>query len=212
VTRSLTGQVVFTTGAARGIGEHTARVAAQRGARVALVGLEPQRLAALRAEPGPDHAWFERDVTDQPSLDKAARDAVARLELAHRGVGVGTAHPSWIDTDVVRDAKNDLSGFREALDRLPWPLRSTTAVEACAAAFVDGIERRKRRGYVPRAIRGVRALRGLLTGPLSEFVIGRTARTSVPRLEAEVRALGRTFGQTTAYGSHGAGGRSGVTG
>ncbi|MEE3922272.1 SDR family NAD(P)-dependent oxidoreductase [Micromonospora sp. BRA006-A] len=27
-----------------------------------------------------------------------------RLELAHRGVAVGTAHPSWVDTDLVREA------------------------------------------------------------------------------------------------------------
>ena len=35
-----------------------------------------------------------------------------RLELAHHGVGVGTAHPGWVDTDLVRDAKDDLPSFR----------------------------------------------------------------------------------------------------
>src|SRR3954453_23296489 len=31
-----------------------------------------------------------------------------RLEVAHHGVMVGTAHPSWIDTPLVQDVKNDL--------------------------------------------------------------------------------------------------------
>ncbi|MGH3682008.1 MAG: SDR family NAD(P)-dependent oxidoreductase, partial [Natronosporangium sp.] len=48
----LGGTVVLITGAARGIGEHTARLAAARGARLALVGREPERLAALAGELG----------------------------------------------------------------------------------------------------------------------------------------------------------------
>lgn len=121
-----------------------------------------------------------------------------RLELAHRGVRVGTAHPSWIDTDLVRDAKDDLPAFRAALDKLPWPLGSTTSVQACAAAFVRGIERRQRRVYVPRALGAVQAMRSVLVSPLSDWVIGRTARTSVPGMEAQVRSLGRAFGTHTA--------------
>ncbi|SCF16166.1 hypothetical protein GA0070214_107204 [Micromonospora chaiyaphumensis] len=39
----LAGKVVLMTGAARGIGEHTARLAAARRARLALVGLETPR-------------------------------------------------------------------------------------------------------------------------------------------------------------------------
>ena len=47
------GRSVLITGAARGIGAELARKAAARGARVALVGLEPERLAALADELGP---------------------------------------------------------------------------------------------------------------------------------------------------------------
>jgi len=45
-----------------------------------------------------------------------------RLEVAHHGVDVGTAHMSWIDTPLVRDAIQDLSAFRQMLTTLPGPL------------------------------------------------------------------------------------------
>src|SRR3546814_461061 len=41
-----------------------------------------------------------------------------RLELAHQGVDVGSAHMSWIDTPLVQDVKKDLPSFREMLSRL----------------------------------------------------------------------------------------------
>ncbi|MEA2283120.1 MAG: hypothetical protein QOK21_3727 [Solirubrobacteraceae bacterium] len=285
--QKLEGKVVFITGAARGIGERSARLAAQRGARLALVGLEPERLAALAAELGPQHAWFEADVTDSESLDRAVAgtveqlggidavvanagvannatvavspvDVVARtievnllgvvrtigatlpevtrrrgyilivssaaaftvlpgmaaycaskagaeqfgnalrLEVAHKGVQVGTIHPSWIDTDLVRDQKADSPTFAKALEQLPWPMGETTSLEDCAAAVVDGIERRRRRIYVPRTVAIVQALRALVISPLGEFPIKRRARTMVPALEAEVQQLGRYWGSSSA--------------
>jgi NAD(P)-dependent dehydrogenase (short-subunit alcohol dehydrogenase family) len=75
----LSGKRVLITGAARGIGAETARVLAQRGARLSLVGLEPAGLQALAAELGPDHAWFEADVTDQAALEAAAAGTVEKL-------------------------------------------------------------------------------------------------------------------------------------
>ena len=38
-----------------------------------------------------------------------------RLEVAHKGVKVGSVHPGWIDTDLVRDQREDLKTFDEAL-------------------------------------------------------------------------------------------------
>jgi short-subunit dehydrogenase len=117
-----------------------------------------------------------------------------RLELAHKGVKVGTAHPSWIDTDMVRDQQADLKTFADALERLPWPMSSTTSVAECADALVDGIERRKRRIYIPRSLALVQALRTVLTSPLADRVIGREAKRFIPELEAEIGRLGRWFG------------------
>ncbi|HEX6674324.1 MAG TPA: SDR family oxidoreductase [Actinomycetes bacterium] len=282
----LAGKVVLVTGAARGIGAETARGAAARGARVALVGLERQALAALADSLGPEHAWQECDVTDQAGLDRAvaavaealggidvvvANAGIAsrgtivvgdieahvrtievdligvvrtvsatlphvtlargyyllvssaaaftalpgmaaycaakagveqfgnalRLELAHKGVAVGTAHPSWVDTDLTRDMREDLATLRASLRQMPWPLGGSMPPAACAEAFLNGIEHRRRRVYVPRAIAGVQALRTLFTGPAAEAVLRRRARTMVPELEREVAKLGRPFGRNS---------------
>ncbi|UWZ43215.1 SDR family oxidoreductase [Dactylosporangium matsuzakiense] len=285
VKRSLSGQVVLVTGAARGIGEHTAREAAARGARLALVGLEPERLSAVAGELGA--VWFPADVTDQAGLTAAvdqvkeaygridavvanagvaSRGTVAtgdvealvrtvevnlvgvmrtaaaclphlietrgyllivasaaayaalpgmapycaskagvehfgnavRLEVAHHGVAVGTAHPSWIDTDLVRDAQDDLPSFRETLRRLPPPMGSTTSVQRCAAAFVDALERRRRKVFVPRSVALMYWMRTFLNSRLTEKFLESQARRSVPLMEEQVRALGRGFGASTA--------------
>jgi NAD(P)-dependent dehydrogenase (short-subunit alcohol dehydrogenase family) len=299
--RTLHGKVVLVTGAARGIGEHTARLAAARGARVALVGLEPERLGRLADEleasaparlppgaSGPVHAWAAADVTDSTALTAAVdtvvdrlgcldvvvanagiagRGTVAtadvealartidvnltgvlrtvhatlpsivarrghyllvasassflampgmaayaaakagvehfatalRLEVDATGVTVGTAHPIWIDTDMVRDAKDDLPSFRTALQSLPGPLGRTLPVGDCARALVDGIERRRRRVYVPRSMAAFQALRTVLNGPLGHRLLLRPgAGVDVATMEAEVRALGRSYGRTCA--------------
>ena len=286
---ALAGRVVLVTGAARGIGAATARAAAARGARLALVGLEPERLAALAAELGGEHAWFECDVTDQVGLDQAVAGTVdqlggidvvvanagianlgtvavspagalartievnligvvrtvsatlpyvsarrghyllvssaaafaalpgmaaysaskagveqfgnaLRIEVAHKGVTVGTAHPSWTETDLVRDAMQALPSFRRALGRLPWPLGKVMPVEVCARALIDGIERRRRRVYVPRAVGAVQALRSLLSSPAGDLVLRREARAAVPAMELEVQQLDRAFGEHSVEG------------
>jgi len=282
MTNPLAGRVVLITGAARGIGARTARLLAGRGARVALAGLEPDRLSALAGELG--GAWFDCDVTDQRAVDaavvgtverygridvvlanagvaaygtvrtfdpeafartvevnltgafrtvhaalphvierrgyvlimaslasftpiaglsayaasKAGVDALAcalRQEVAHLGVGVGSAHPSWIDTDMVRGAEHDLSSFAEARRKMPPPANSTTSVDVCAAAIARGIERRSRRIYVPRTVAVANWLRAAITGPLADRITGRAVAEIVPRMEAEVAELGRSFGE-----------------
>jgi NAD(P)-dependent dehydrogenase (short-subunit alcohol dehydrogenase family) len=268
----VSGKAILITGAARGIGEHTARALAARGARLALAGLEPERLEALAEELGA--VWFEADVTDQAAVDRAVAGAAGalggldvvlanagvannntvavspvdvvvrtidvnligvvrtvsaalphviarrgyvcivasaasftvlpgmaaycaskagveafgsalRLEVAHKGVRVGTVHPSWIDTDLVRDQKQESATFAELLTELPYPMNRTTSVEECVAAIVDGIERRRRKVFVPREVGMVSALRSLVLGPVGSFAVQRRAREAVPRLEAE---------------------------
>ncbi len=277
---NLTDKTVFITGAARGIGAQVARLAAARGARVVLAGLEPDLLRLLAAELGDRHTWAECDVTDQAGLDAAVAHAVSvtggidvvvanagiapvgtiaitpadalvrtvdvnlggvirtvsatlpyvverrgyallmssaaaftalagmaaycaskagveqfgnvlRLETRHLGVSVGTAHPIWIDTDMVRDARADLSSLG---GKLPWPLGVTVSVEECARRILAGIEGRKRRVYVPRGIGVVQAARTIVLSPLSDRLVARQTAAVVPRMEAEVRALGRSFG------------------
>jgi short-subunit dehydrogenase len=284
MTDGFAGKVALVTGPARGIGEAVARALAARGARLSLVGMEPQRLAALAAELGEGHAWFECDVTDQAVLDRAVSGTAAalggidvvvanagigsfgtvavtpleaqvrviqvnligvlrtvsatlpyvtarrgyyllvssaaalaaspglaayaasksgveqfgnalRLELAGKGVGVGVAHPCWIDTDLVRDARHDLGAFDEIVRRLPGPFGTVTSTPDCAAALVDAIQRRRRKVFVPRSLALVAALRSLLSSALAERKVLRDLGPLLPGFEQESKALGRSFGE-----------------
>ncbi len=69
---------MLVTGAARGIGAALAVRLADRGAEVALLGLEPGALAATAARAG-DAPWFVCDVTDRASLATTVGDAVTTL-------------------------------------------------------------------------------------------------------------------------------------
>lgn len=120
-----------------------------------------------------------------------------RLEVAHRGVAVGSAHMSWIDTPMVRDTRADLSTFGEMIGRLPFPLNQTTSVEQCGEAFVSGIEKRKRQVNCPAWVGFVRWLKPVLSTPLGELPVVKFVPDLLPRMDAEVAALGRSLGQRT---------------
>lgn len=120
-----------------------------------------------------------------------------RLEVAHLGVDVGSAHMSWIDTPMVQDAKSDLATFREMLTRMPGPLKRTTTVTECGAAFVKGIEGRKSRIYCPEWVGLFRWIRPLVATPLGERDIRKFTPGLLPRLDAEASALGRSTGART---------------
>jgi NAD(P)-dependent dehydrogenase (short-subunit alcohol dehydrogenase family) len=115
-----------------------------------------------------------------------------RLELGYRGVAVGSAHMSWIDTPMVQDAKQDLAAFREMLDALPGPLSATTSVEDCAQAFVRGIERRATRVNVPGWVGLLRWLKPVLTSRLAALQARSEAKRTLPLMDEEVARLGRS--------------------
>lgn len=281
----LVGKRVLVTGPARGLGFELATVLAERGARLSLVGLEPDLLQERAESLGAGHRWFTADVTDQTALDEAVHRTVAalggidavvpnagiatmgtlagspvdahvrtidvnvngtirtvsaclpyliesrgytlliasvgsfgmfpglgtycvskaavehlanalRLELAHTGVQVGSAHPAFLNTDLVRDGDADSQSFSVARRRLRGPLSRTYSSRECAEALADGIAKRKRRVYVPRSLAVMQALRPLVLSPLGDAVIKRQLRMSeyIPSLEAEVAAAGRAFG------------------
>ena len=91
---SLQGRTVLITGAARGIGAESARRVAARGANVALVGLEPEELERVATQCGSNAAWFEADVTDLGSLERAVEGAVERfggIDVVMANAGIATA-------------------------------------------------------------------------------------------------------------------------
>jgi NAD(P)-dependent dehydrogenase (short-subunit alcohol dehydrogenase family) len=120
-----------------------------------------------------------------------------RLEVGHKGVTVGSAHPAWIDTDLVRDAQKDLQSFNDMVKTMPGPLGVVTPAAECARVLVDGIEQRSRKIYIPRVIGVISAMRALLNSRLGEAAVAKRARESVPKLEGEVAAMGRYFGTTS---------------
>ncbi len=92
---SLVGQRVLITGAARGIGALLAQRLHQRGARVAILGLEPEHLAAVAAKCG-GAPWYECDVTDREAVTEAVDAAVTALgglDVAIANAGVAAQMP-----------------------------------------------------------------------------------------------------------------------
>jgi NAD(P)-dependent dehydrogenase (short-subunit alcohol dehydrogenase family) len=129
------------------------------------------------------------------NASKAAVEQFAnalRLEVAHLGVDVGSARMSWIDTPMVQDSKGDLATFTEMVAKLPYPLNRTTSVQKCARAFVKGIEGRKRRINSPGWVGPVRWLRPILSTRMGEAPVLRFVPDLLPRMDAEVMALGRS--------------------
>ena len=94
MTYPLRDRVVLVTGAARGIGAEAARRLAARGARLSLVGLEPELLEQVAADCGPEAAWFEADITSEEGLQAAIDGTVERFGgidvcVANAGIGAG---------------------------------------------------------------------------------------------------------------------------
>jgi NAD(P)-dependent dehydrogenase (short-subunit alcohol dehydrogenase family) len=77
--RSVRGKVVLITGAARGIGAGVAADLAAKGAKIALVGLEPDELNRVATECGPDAIACPADVTSWTDLERAVAEVVERF-------------------------------------------------------------------------------------------------------------------------------------
>lgn len=91
-----------------------------------------------------------------------------RLELAHLGVGVGSAHPSFFKTALVEDAIADPAG------RVLWRgnqsgLFALTAIDTVVAAIVTGIEARADQIVCPRSLSIAAKAPGLVRRPIERL-------------------------------------------
>lgn len=124
---SIEGRTVLVTGAARGIGADAATKLHARGANVALVGLEPDLLEALRARLGDRAEVFEADVTDAAALERAVDGTVRRfgtldVAIANAGVhfvgAVATAPLAQLEREIEVNLLGVLRTVRAAAPRV----------------------------------------------------------------------------------------------
>jgi len=91
-----------------------------------------------------------------------------RAEVAHSGVQVASIHPTWIDTDMVREGDQTQAAFQRLRASMKPPFKRTYPVERAVADIVAGFEARRRRICTPPFTRLAHALRPLLTTRLME--------------------------------------------
>ncbi|MDQ3578631.1 MAG: short-chain dehydrogenase/reductase [Actinomycetota bacterium] len=295
-TQRVDGKVILITGAARGFGAGLATRLAARGAKVALVGLEPDEMAKIAARCGPDAAVFEADVTDWAAMETATKGVVERFggidivvanagiaaagfvrsidpaafertievdllgvwrtvrvtlphvidrkgyvlvvssmaaiahapamaayaaakagveafanslraEVRHLGVRVGVAHPSWIDTDLVRGA-NEHPVFGPLRLAMPGPIGRTYPIELALDRLEQGILRRDRTVHVPGWVGALKLLRAFL--PLLIEIGGTLRGNLVAKADHEALADIAARGAEVSSRPVGAGGEAAI--
>ncbi|MBE8522543.1 SDR family oxidoreductase [Amycolatopsis sp. H6(2020)] len=96
-------RVLLITGASRGLGAATSRLAAEAGFKVALVARKAESVAPLAAELGADRALaLGADVGDWPDISRAVAAAVekfGRLDAAFANAGIGAGTSFFGDDD-----------------------------------------------------------------------------------------------------------------
>jgi len=165
----ISGKTVFITGAARGIGAAAAERLHARGANVALVGLEPERLEENAVRLGDRAAFFEADVTELAALEQAVEGTVERfggidVAIANAGIAFSGALASEEVEHVERTLAVNLLGV--------W--RTDRAV-------VEQIT--KRRGYLLNISSLAAAAHAPLMGPYTCAKAGVEALTDALRME-----------------------------
>lgn len=117
-----------------------------------------------------------------------------RIEMASYGVDVGVAHMSWVDTPMVREAVGDgaeqSSTFQQMFGNAPGPIGRIVSAGECAAAFITGMERRRKLVFCPPWVGVLRWIRPLLSSSLFEAPLRKVSRELLPQLDAEVAAQG----------------------
>jgi NAD(P)-dependent dehydrogenase (short-subunit alcohol dehydrogenase family) len=163
------GRTVLVTGAARGIGAETAKRLHARGANVALVGLEPERLEALAASLGERALAVEADVVDAEAVEHAVRQTVAHFG----GIDVAIANAGVHFVGAIADAP--IEHVRRVIDVNLYGVLNT--VRAVTPHVVE------RRGYLLNVASLAAASHAPLMGPYAASKAGVEALTDCLRQE-----------------------------
>ncbi|HEY2770973.1 MAG TPA: SDR family NAD(P)-dependent oxidoreductase [Solirubrobacteraceae bacterium] len=167
---SLAGRRVLITGAARGIGAAVAKRLHERGARVALAGIEPDELAEVAAACG-GAPTFPCDVRDREQVDAAVAGAVEAfggLDVVVANAGVAAQLPVLGgDPEVFeRTIEVNLLGvyytLRAAAPHIAHPRGYALAISSLAAAVHPPLL-----GAYSASKAGVEALGDALRGELA---------------------------------------------
>ncbi len=157
------------TGAARGIGAATAERLHRRGANVALVGLEPERLRELADRLGERAQAFEADVTDFDALQRAVAGTVERFG----GIDVAIANAGLAFTGTLATAPVEQVERTFAVNLL--------GVWRTARAVIEEIV--KRRGYLLNISSLSAVAHAPMMGPYTATKAGVEAFTDALRME-----------------------------
>jgi len=138
-------------------------------------------------------------------LAKAGVEAFSnslRAEVAHLGVKVGVAHPTWIRTDLVESADAH-PVFGKLRASMPGLIGKTYPLDVALDDLEAGILKRARTIHVPRWVGGLKLLRAFLP-PVIE--IG--SRSRVPSADraalADIEARGAFESAVTGHGGRAA--------
>ena len=170
------GRTAFITGAARGIGKASAERLHKKGANVALVGLEPERLQENAAALGERAFFYEADVTD---LD-AMQDAVAATVERFGGIDVAIANAGIAFTGTLASAPIEHVERTLAVNLL--------GVWRTDRAVIGQIM--ERGGYLLNIASLAAVAHAPLLGPYTTAKAGVEALTDALRLESAPRGAG----------------------
>ena len=144
----LTDKVFLITGGARGIGLETARIALERGARVALVDLDPEAADQAAAGLGGEAAGFGADVTDRGAIEAAFGNVLerfGRLDVVVANAGITPPKTTTRALDAATWEQvvevNVLGVYRTVMAGLPEIIlnRGQVAIIASSYSHVNGV-------------------------------------------------------------------------
>jgi NAD(P)-dependent dehydrogenase (short-subunit alcohol dehydrogenase family) len=147
-TFPVAGKVALVTGAARGIGFETARQLCERGAKVALVDLDPLATADAAARLGENAIALAADVTDPDRMSEVVDLVVAafgRLDVVVANAGIANAPRTSRAMDPAEFERvinvNVLGVYRTVQPALPHIVANGGHVVVVASiyAFVNGV-------------------------------------------------------------------------